>query len=591
MHKAAIVIGVNKTGNLGTLKSAAAGAERIASWLRAEGFDVESLTDEKGSPVECSAVEKAIEKFVTVPARYQLLVVYFSGHGHWQARSDVWLLSGAPVKPNEAINLEAAMDLAKYSGIPNVVFISDACRSIPNSRAGAKVEGRGVFPNYDDVIQPSKIDFFKATTESLPAYEVTLDGKPCSTLTAALSSAYENPEQSMVRTVTEGTESFEVVPNRRLEDYLQRKVDEILAKVDPSLTQRIEINVPSSDDVYLARVRRLTVTAPAPPLSPPEAAGPRERSLGPPPSPAASGKEAAAAIERSATNTAFGLGSDLKLMDVGKMAERQVRNRLPDRQYEHFETQMGFILWGSSVRRAIAAPKLPNVVVDILDAGEKKTPAVIRVDSQQPLSIVVEVADGRCIILAGLPGYIGHATFDVEGLSNVSYVPSANHWRWSEYIQRRDEIDRLRALVALAVDRNMFRVSSREAADQLASRIRILKSIDPTLGLYAAYAFSQSGNDAQILSVLDYMRGDLNAEFFDIRLLASRYVSARESTAPVVPLCPMLTQSWHLLRARRAALPLVFKDVIPSLSGSLWTTFEPDAAKEILEAAVKEKLP
>jgi hypothetical protein len=128
------------------------------------------------------------------------------------------------------------------------------------------------------------------------------------------------------------------------------------------------------------------------------------------------------------------------------------------------------------------------------------------------------MGDGRCIILAGLPGYIGHATFDKEGLSNVSYIPSANHWRWGDYIQRRDEIDRLRALVALAIDRNTFRVSSREAADQLASRIRILKSIDPTLGLYAAYAFSQGGNDRQILSVLEYMRGDLNADFFDTRL-------------------------------------------------------------------------
>ena len=57
-----------------------------------------------------------------------------------------------------------------------------------------------------------------------------------------------------------------------------------------------------------------------------------------------------------------------------------------------------------------------------------------------------------------------------------------------------------------------------------------------------------------MVSVLGYMRDDLHADLFDVRLLASREPIAREATVPVVPFCPLLTQSWHLLKARRVEM-------------------------------------
>ena len=155
-------------------------------------------------PVKFSQVEKAVTAFVTNPPRYHLLLVYFSGHGYWHARADVWLLSDAPVRADEAINLTAAIDLAKHSGIPNVIFVSDACRSIPNTRGGVRVEGRGLFPNYDDIAEASTIDWFKATSEALPAYEGNINGKSQSLLTAALMLAYEEPKPTMVLKVVQG---------------------------------------------------------------------------------------------------------------------------------------------------------------------------------------------------------------------------------------------------------------------------------------------------------------------------------------------------------------------------------------------------
>ncbi|MBI5593247.1 MAG: caspase family protein [Deltaproteobacteria bacterium] len=175
LRKAAVIIGVDRPGDYTPLKSAASGAEEVAKRLTDQGYDVTCLTDKNG-PITAQDAKKAIRNFVTQPPRYHMLVVYFSGHGEYHTRADHWLYSHAPTDTDDAINLEGAMDLAKYSGIPNVVFISDACRSLPNTLSGELVKGIDAFPNYD-VPTASKIDYFKATSESLPAFEGKVDGE------------------------------------------------------------------------------------------------------------------------------------------------------------------------------------------------------------------------------------------------------------------------------------------------------------------------------------------------------------------------------------------------------------------------------
>src|SRR5690554_6875768 len=137
-RKAAIVIGVDRVGQLTPLQSATRCARDVADWLESEGYDVECLTDEDGA-LKADRVSQAFDHFVTAPPRYHQLVVYFTGHGYWHARADIWLLSEAAQRTSEAINLDGAIDLARYSGIPNVIFISDACRSLPDARSGQLV--------------------------------------------------------------------------------------------------------------------------------------------------------------------------------------------------------------------------------------------------------------------------------------------------------------------------------------------------------------------------------------------------------------------------------------------------------------------
>jgi hypothetical protein len=560
---AAVTIGVDRTGGLDPLKSAARGAREVASWLTSEEFDVECLTDGPGTPVTASAVSAAIAKFATKPATYDLLVVYFSGHGQWHTRADHWLLSGAPQNTAETINLEGAMYTARKSGIPNIVFISDACRTIPRSDVDSLVNGVDAFPNHG-IQSPTKIDYFKATSDARPAWELPIAGTDQSVLTRAILSAFENPEPQIVKQVATGGQTIQVVPNRLLESVLQARVDAILDGVDGDPTQDLETNVPSSDDVYIARVRPQPAAAPAQPA-------------GGPPARAVPGRAAAAAIADTLR------GADSRVAPAG-VNPAAVAARTPDPAADHFETETGFIVRGARIVDAALGPNA-NSNFDLLDNPNDPRGAAIRispgVDAQ---SVVVVVPGDRCVVLPALKGYIAHALFDEEGLANVSYVPSSNNFRWIDYENQRAEVDRLRALVALAVQHNTFQVRSEREGVALAQRIRAGKAFDPTLGLYAAYAFAQAGMDAQVRDIAGYMRQDIHADFFDVAMLSGHTANRPAYAEPLVPFCPMLTQGWNLLRAYETTLPDVLTTASRSLTNSLWTTFTGRGTSLVLDA-------
>src|SRR5262249_55440186 len=160
-----------------------------------------------------------------------------------------------------------------------------------------------------------------------------------------------------------------------------------------------------------------------------------------------------------------------------------------------------------------------------------------------------------------------------------AYVPAGSE-RYRDYSRRYVEIDALRALVAVSIDHNTLVVRDQEEAFQLAERIRVRKRLDPSLGLYAAHAYSAAGMDAQVQSVMHYMREDLGIAFFDVAMLASRRERPRVRT---FPFCPVLTQAWSLLRPRGWRLDPMLEALKPALLDSLWTTFAPEAADELFD--------
>ena len=92
-NRAAVLIGIDRTGMLPQLKDAANGARRMESWAHAQGIQhVEVFTDE-GGPVNVADVKKAIRAIVVSGGTDQL-IVYFAGHGVNISGGERWLFSG-----------------------------------------------------------------------------------------------------------------------------------------------------------------------------------------------------------------------------------------------------------------------------------------------------------------------------------------------------------------------------------------------------------------------------------------------------------------------------------------------------------------
>ncbi len=533
-RRAAVVIGVNKTGGgLLPLESAAAGAGDVAGWLKAEGFEVTTITDAAGK-VEWKQIADAVAAVVEAGNCHQL-VIYFSGHGFWKNDTELWLLSDAPVDANAAVSWAETAELAKDCGIPNVVLISDACRSIPVTPQQLRVRGALVFPNEDVKRSRARIDKFMGAA---------------------------------------------VVPNRRLGKYLQREVGALLASVNITLDQAPDAEVLSDDDVYIGRVR-LSEEA-------------RWKTFGPESTPAAPVihlRDVATAAVSHAMNVRSPFG-DRELHAIQDLARTSGFNHAVDQarttaDVTRFDMETGFAI----IRTSIDDVATTNGAhATIMAAGDRENPGVIRIESQERAdAVALRFGNGRGSVLAAIRGFIGHILMDGNSIINVTYVPShQSGWRRAEYEARRDRIDGLRAAAAAAVRHGVFRLDDRRMAFDLARRLRLGRSMDPTLGLYAAYAYAEADRREDVEDVDDCLRWYLDVELFDVALLSRRIT--QPPYRGVAPFCPMLTQGWNLLRAHRIELPPVLNDAQDELEPALWTTFKPARMQMIIDAIRRGEL-
>ena len=128
-----------------------------------------------------------------------------------------------------------SFQLARDCGIPFVVFISDACRSTPQSLKADRVRCSLIFPN-DGVSgqKRAKIDWLFACGPGNPAYEVTVDASSkqyAELFTSCLRKAFEDPPHER----TKKTGSDEVLPNNALEELLPKMVDAVAQILSISL--------------------------------------------------------------------------------------------------------------------------------------------------------------------------------------------------------------------------------------------------------------------------------------------------------------------------------------------------------------------
>lgn len=581
--RGAVVIGVDKCGGLPILSAAGEGAITVGKWLETQGFEVKYLTDAKGTKdVRVSDVFDAIEEFVNRGTLEQL-VVYFSGHGFLKNSAEHWMLSRAPVNPNEAASLTESVEFAKDSGIPNVVFISDACRSTPASLQAERVRPSIIFPNSDPGQNRGDVDKFLASLPGKPALELPVDASTSKfqgIFTAAFLKAFKAPDETMVVTLPDGRR---VVPNRKLEKYLVREVQKMAQERSITLSQTPDCDVVSEDDIYIG-----TITPDSDIGAPPPAAAGEANIFE-----VAQAELASSGLQLNIEPLSSGARQSRALVATGYLQSRRAVIEsfvATDPQQDPVSLQTGFTVTGAEVAETVTHREFRSGIADRSNAW-----TAIEVDcgSQPACSVAIRFADGTGTVLAVLKDFIGNIAVSSGGVSNVTFDPSRSNWRFGDFAAERERLSSLRANVATSARYGVFRFDGTRSqrssqAEQLADKIRVLKGFDPTLGLYAAYAYWEADLMPKVQSVREYMRGDLNVDLFDIAMLSNVLAGRQpDQDSRVAPFCPMLSQGWGLLRVKRVEMPGMLVEARDHLLPALWTTFD-ERGMDIVTSALRE---
>jgi hypothetical protein len=569
MARAAVLIGVNRTGKLPALADAVEGAKRMEAWALAAPQSMKRdhvllLTDE-AAPLEIAAIRRAIRKLVDAGTIDQL-IVYFAGHGVNIRYNELWLLSDAPEDPSAAVNLDGSVTLARSCGIPHVVFISDACRTSAEGLQAQGVTGGEIFPNNPVPGAEASIDIFFGTTLGRPALEVkspeVSSGKFEAVYTSTLIDAFRGKFPAALKLEEVQGRLTHVLQPRPLKACLSREVPKRLASLLASteVNQVPDARITSDDGAWLVRFDEMIEV-------------PVNRSgmdLGSPRTPPVN-----ESLDAS-------LAAEALLLDGATVSRPKTRGpgleRIEaPRPICSFETRCGFEVSGTTLREAISSGARVEVI------QPERTRVRVAMDAA-PATVLLVFEDGSSALLPALRDQVARVRIDPdEGIVDVSYEPTGNGGRWPSFAPSAEDLRSLRARVAEAARENSLHMN-KLLADRLPTRLRYAGHLDPSLALYVAYALHDAGLTRQLQALAADARHDIGRAFLDLDLLARAPLEAS------VLRTPMLSRGWSMLRAFGVPESPEIDGLRQALRESLWTHFTEDGTRQLKQLISTRRL-
>ena len=565
MKRAAVLIGVDKTGTLPKLKDAAKGAERMAKWARDQKMDAVHVITDAAGPVDVASIKKVIRELVDAGNISQLLV-YFAGHGVNLQRQEFWLLTDAPDDTQAAVNVAGSAGLAATCGIPHIVFISDACRTAAEGILAQSVTGSEIFPNREGNETP--VDLFFACGLGRPSHEV----KDPKVMSAEFSALYTdelvpalNGERAEI-VVNAGTGEKKVghVHLRPLRDHLASAVANRIKnlQLQTNVIQVPIAKINSDPPLWLSTVKASRNKRGGLGFEIGRPAGAAKPVVKPAPTIA----EKVAAVQSELTGAPV-LASGEELSPVARLAKPF--------GVTHHETECGFKIRGARIVRV----KSHDTKTDLNAAGND-----VRVRIQnRPVNILLVLDSGAGALLPAIPGFITALTVEDGELVDVGYEPSDNSNRWSDFQGRAEEIRALRSIIASSMTQGAFHLEGDDALE-IARRMQYSKGIDPSLAVYAAYAYHDLQRKDLINEMANYLATDLGAPLFDVALLARGLDKRVADNGIVISPIPLLGQGWALLNAFRVTLVPALKGIEGHIISSLWTLLDAKGVKQVEKA-------
>ena len=566
MARAAVFIGVDRTGDLPALSDAAAGAERLhEEWGAHQQLGPSILLTDREKPVTADDVQSAITK-VLEPGNLDQLVVYFAGHGVNVRMGEYWLLSDAPKKTQAAVNVRGSEHLARYCGVPHVVFISDTCRTAADTISAQNVTGTDIFPNDQQTVAELPVDLFYACALGKPSHEArdvhATSGAYKGIYTEVLRAALCFEAEDAAEWIVENGAKIGYIRPRRLRDFLKMALPAYIHTLGQTWTiaQTPDAHISSDPGAWLSRTE----------VHGAKAAGTPRFNLHP-------DLDVGANLARSLEK-----GGDLRtaraLVSAAIADPDQVSAAIGTTDAPRplaLVANCGFEIHGAIIREAFAR-----------DARLERLPGEadvnIRADFRRlygspwsgDLALLV-MEGGRGVVLPIMREFIATLTFEEGELVDVAYEPAAKTSRARAYRGKTKRLRTLRKVISQATLLGQFRLDGDEVWT-LARGMQAMKGYDPTLGLYASYAYHDLHLRDDIKYLDRQMLKDLGGSLFDIAMHAGRLDHKHlQDMYHIIGFCPLLAQGWAYLRARGIRLPEGCEDLDTMLVESLWTMFTP----------------
>lgn len=554
MTKHAILIGVNKVPEMDLLSTPCSYAIQMQEWAESQGYITHLFIDKQVEGIqsrECNRelILNAISDIIEQGT--DKILIYFAGHGFEQtAGNDIWLLPGYRRNSAESISIFLNKALAYTSGVPHIVFISDTCRSRSSTNSLRAVQGNEIIPSMDRMNPQTEVDVLYSTWPGQISTDVRVEGDEYRSIySECLIECLHGRVDEVISNITRIVPGFPAVLSYELNSYLKENVPRLMR--DAGSREQVpmgEIN--SRDPYFLSSFGEQNITQQI----------------------NETGLEYWAGDPKQSRDTRMldeKLDSMIKLK-VGP-TKRSMRNLV-----NNFRKDYHFFTMEKLFREEMTGLHVTGINKPLIfsrresDWKNRAYNASTRVFNFNDIDL-----GGGAIYLVGnkrsdryypvnvIPGFFTHVIFEKGEILTVNYYPTSGN---AKYEARRfaDEVAERKAHIILAAKNGIF-----QGTQELAGYLRSYKHLDPTLGLFAAYAYFQRGDYAGVRSVFDFMLNDRQTIVGDIWLL--NFLSRGTVWDPYpyeIPL-PLLTEGWSYLKM----LDNPYEELSSQLQPGLWTSF------------------
>ncbi|KIA96191.1 hypothetical protein OC25_03665 [Pedobacter kyungheensis] len=562
MKKCAILIGINEIQKLPTLSASRDNATKMNEWALGQGFETSLFIDDTG-PVSFKEIQNAVDEYVK-DFSYEQMLIYFSGHGYLAGPGqEVWMLSDAMSDQSQSIGLQSSIMFARFTKLKNLIIISDACRTPSRDIAAIGNPGLPIFKFNDNPASLKKVDIFYASLPGNPAHEVLISPDHYkSVYTECLLEGLNGEVPEIITTLAEGTTTTHVVHSYELNEYLQLAIPTRLIELEAPINQQPSGEITSRTPIFISEISGYSPDRASTTIRPAE------------PDEDYPGIGLPKAFEESPK--------------IKKEIEQNIEDILSSGSESDITTEMD-VNTGLKITGEIPKKVWENGHIRQMPKDTSGSNLFFGSTTDSSSVILIQLENGTGIPFTLLKGYHANAVIRNGQLININYVPSPLSYKRFQYVELEQKIKEQKAEIITAAQFGIFS-PSRETHSIFANYIRTYKALDPTLGLFAAYAYALSGNFKQIRSVYRHMAREEEPVLRDVAILngfaQNQDFSGHElSTIKKNTFMPLLTQGWSYMELYpKNNLFELSKTLIPGL----WTSFTKDGI-EILNTLLQNR--